>query len=138
MGGMSTDDETPVRTETQDGVLVVTLDRPRARNAIDGATARALAAALDRLDAEDDLRVGVLTGAGGTFCSGMDLKAFLTGDVPFVEGRGSRSARQGRDCGSFPTLGLPMAFRFSPVIRCHEKGIARVCPAFLEVAPVPV
>jgi len=88
MGGMSTDDETPVRTETQDGVLVVTLDRPRARNAIDGATARALAAALDRLDAEDDLRVGVLTGAGGTFCSGMDLKAFLTGDVPFVEGRG--------------------------------------------------
>lgn len=82
-------EQTPVRTETREGgVLVITLDRPRARNAVDGATARALAAALDRLDAEDDLRVGVLTGAGGTFSAGMDLKAFLTGDVPFVEGRG--------------------------------------------------
>jgi len=94
MGGMTdpsdtTAEQPPVRAEVHDdGVLVVTLDRPRAKNAVDGATARALAAALDRLDAEDDLRVGVLTGAGGTFCAGMDLKAFLTGDVPFVEGRG--------------------------------------------------
>jgi enoyl-CoA hydratase len=45
-------------------------------------------AAVDELDARDDLRVGILTGAGGTFCSGMDLKAFLRGEVTRVEGRG--------------------------------------------------
>ncbi|GAA5146759.1 crotonase/enoyl-CoA hydratase family protein [Nocardioides marinquilinus] len=78
----------PVLTETRDGVLVITLNRPQARNAIDAAVAQGLAGALDRLDADDDLRVGVLTGAGGTFCSGMDLKAFLSGEVPVVEGRG--------------------------------------------------
>ncbi len=50
--------------------------------------ARGIAAAVDELDADDELRVGVLTGAGGTFSAGMDLKAFLTGDVPLVEGRG--------------------------------------------------
>jgi enoyl-CoA hydratase len=78
----------PVRTERADGCLVVTLDRPRARNAIDAATARAVADAMDLLDADDDLAVGVLTGAGGTFCAGMDLKAFLRGESPSVEGRG--------------------------------------------------
>src|SRR6187397_248350 len=64
-------DEAAVLTEERDGVL-----------------ARGIAAALDRLDAEDGLRVGVLTGGGGFFSSGMDLKGFLTGDVPIVEGRG--------------------------------------------------
>ena len=77
-----------VRTEERDGVLVITIDRPEARNAINGAVARGIAAAMDRLDAEDDLRVGVLTGSGGFFSSGMDLKGFLSGDVPIVEGRG--------------------------------------------------
>src|SRR6478672_3619188 len=52
------------------------------------AAAEGIAAAMDRLDAEDDLRVGILTGAGGTFCSGMDLKGFLRGERPTVEGRG--------------------------------------------------
>ena len=50
----------------------------RGRNALNGAAARALATAADELDADDDLRVGVLTGAGGTFCTGMDLKAWMT------------------------------------------------------------
>ena len=77
-----------VLTEERDGVLVITINRPEARNAINGDVARGIAAALDRLDAEDDLRVGVLTGAGGFFSSGMDLKGFLSGDVPIVEGRG--------------------------------------------------
>ena len=77
-----------VLTEERDGVLVVTINRPEARNAINGDVARGIAAALDRLDAEDGLRVGVLTGAGGFFSSGMDLKGFLAGDVPVVEGRG--------------------------------------------------
>ncbi|WP_139977353.1 crotonase/enoyl-CoA hydratase family protein [Nocardioides litoris] len=81
-------EEQAVLVEARDGVQVITINRPRARNAINGAVARGLAAAVDELDASDDLRVGVLTGAGGTFCAGMDLKGFLTGDVPVVEGRG--------------------------------------------------
>ncbi|MFK0156376.1 crotonase/enoyl-CoA hydratase family protein [Streptomyces sp. NPDC090499] len=77
-----------VRTEEIDGIFVITIDRPEARNAVDGATARALAAALDELEARDDLRVGILTGAGGVFSAGMDLKAFAAGDKPIVSGRG--------------------------------------------------
>ncbi len=77
-----------VLTETRDGVLIVTLNRPEAKNAMNKAAAEAIAAAMDLLDQDDDLRVGVLTGAGGTFCSGMDLKGFLRGESPMVEGRG--------------------------------------------------
>ncbi|MFD1271893.1 enoyl-CoA hydratase-related protein [Streptomyces kaempferi] len=81
--------DTPtVHTEELDAVLVITMDRPRVRNAVDGATARALADAFDRLDARDDLLVGVLTGAGGTFSAGMDLKAYAAGDTPIIPGRG--------------------------------------------------
>jgi enoyl-CoA hydratase len=77
-----------VLVEAQDNVLVMTINRPDARNAVNGAVATGMAAALDRLDAEPGLSVGVLTGAGGTFSSGMDLKGFLTGESPVVEGRG--------------------------------------------------
>src|SRR3954470_11216393 len=80
--------EEAVLTEERDGVLVVTINRPEARNAINGDVARGIAAALDLLDGDDELRVGVLTGAGGFFSSGMDLKGFLSGDVPVIEGRG--------------------------------------------------
>lgn len=75
-------------TRDEDGVLVITMNRPEARNAMNKAVAEGIAAALDRLDAEPALRVAVLTGAGGTFCSGMDLKGFLRGESPVVEGRG--------------------------------------------------
>ena len=71
-----------------DGVLLITINRPEARNAVNGAVAEGIAAAIDHLDATDDLRVGVLTGAGGTFCSGMDLKAFLAGELPVLDDRG--------------------------------------------------
>ena len=77
-----------VLTETRDQVLVITINRPEAKNAINGAVAAGMVDALDRLDADDELRVGVLTGAGGTFCAGMDLKAFLSGDLPVIESRG--------------------------------------------------
>jgi enoyl-CoA hydratase len=81
---------------TVDGaVLVITIDRPEARNAVNLAVAEGIAAALDRLDGDDSLRVGVLTGAGGTFCAGMDLKAFVTGERPHVEGRGFAGIVQG-------------------------------------------
>jgi len=89
----------PVLTERRDGVLVITLNRPRARNAVNGALAEGLAAGLDELDRDQELRVGVVTGAEGTFCAGMDLKAFVRGERPYVEGRGfagitQRSARK--------------------------------------------
>jgi enoyl-CoA hydratase len=77
-----------VLVEVRNNVLVMTINRPEARNAVNGAVATGLAAALDRLDAEPGVSVGVLTGAGGTFSSGMDLKGFLTGDLPVIEGRG--------------------------------------------------
>jgi enoyl-CoA hydratase len=77
-----------VLTEVRNGILIVTLNRPEAKNAVNRAVAEGVAAAMDRLDAEDDLRVGIITGAGGTFCAGMDLKAFLKGEVPRIEGRG--------------------------------------------------
>ena len=80
--------EAAVLTEVVDGVLVVTINRPEAKNAANGEVARGIAAAMDELDGNDALRVGILTGAGGTFCAGMDLKGFLTGDLPIVEGRG--------------------------------------------------
>ncbi|MEI2714288.1 MAG: crotonase/enoyl-CoA hydratase family protein [Nocardioides sp.] len=80
--------EAAVLTDVRGHVLVVTINRPEAKNAVSGAVAQGIAAAMDRLDSADELRVGVLTGAGGTFCAGMDLKGFLTGDSPMVEGRG--------------------------------------------------
>ncbi|MEU0490625.1 crotonase/enoyl-CoA hydratase family protein [Nocardiopsis sp. NPDC006139] len=72
----------------EDGVAVITINRPQAKNAVNAAVARGIAEALDDLDARKDLTVGIITGAGGTFCAGMDLKAFMKGEVPLVEGRG--------------------------------------------------
>ncbi len=77
-----------VLTEIRDGILIVTLNRPEAKNAVNGALAEQVAAAIDLLDGDASLRVGIITGAGGTFCSGMDLKGFLRGERPFVPGRG--------------------------------------------------
>ena len=77
-----------VQVSDESGILVITINRPEAKNAMNKAAAEGIAAALDRLDSEDDLRVGILTGAGGTFCSGMDLKGFLRGESPIIEGRG--------------------------------------------------
>ncbi|MFC9973818.1 crotonase/enoyl-CoA hydratase family protein [Spirillospora sp. NPDC127200] len=77
-----------VLTEEDGAVLVVTINRPQAKNAVNGEVAQGIAKAIEELDSRKDLSIGVLTGAGGTFCAGMDLKGFLTGDNPIVEGRG--------------------------------------------------
>ena len=77
-----------VLTERRDGVLVVTLNRPDARNAVNQAVAQGIADALDTLDADDGLQVGVLTGAGKGFSAGMDLRAFVQGERPYVDDRG--------------------------------------------------
>ena len=87
--------EEAVLTEADGGVLLITLNRPDARNAVNAALAAGVAAALDRLDADDDLQVAILTGAGKGFCAGMDLKAFVQGESPHVEGRGFAGIVQG-------------------------------------------
>ena len=81
-------DEPAVLSERRDSVLLITLNRPDARNAVNAALAEGVAAALDELDADDDLSVGVLTGAGKGFSSGMDLKAFVAGESPYAADRG--------------------------------------------------
>src|ERR671935_2850008 len=82
------EDTSAVLTERRDGVLLITLNRPDARNAVNGALAQGVAAALDDLDASGDVSVGVLTGAGKGFSSGMDLKAFAAGERPWAGDRG--------------------------------------------------
>ncbi len=81
--------EAEVLTEYRGAILVITINRPGSRNAIRAQTAQDIAAAMARLDADPDLRAGILTGAGGTFSAGMDLKAFAAGgDRPVAAGRG--------------------------------------------------
>jgi enoyl-CoA hydratase len=75
-------------TERRGNVLLITLNRPEARNAVNLALAEGIAAALDELDGEEALSVGVLTGAGKGFCAGMDLKAFVSGERPWAGDRG--------------------------------------------------
>ncbi|WP_330255207.1 crotonase/enoyl-CoA hydratase family protein [Nocardia sp. NBC_00565] len=77
-----------VLVERRGAVQVITINRPAVKNALDAGVAAAVAAAVDELDASDELWVGVLTGAGGTFSAGMDLKAYLRGESPAIEGRG--------------------------------------------------
>ncbi|MFI6562405.1 crotonase/enoyl-CoA hydratase family protein [Streptomyces sp. NPDC050534] len=78
----------PVRTERQGHVTTVVLSRPEARNAVDGPTAAELAHAFREFEADEEARVAVLWGEGGTFCAGADLKAIGTG-------RGNRVAEDG-------------------------------------------
>lgn len=85
---MSTTTDPAILTERRERVLVITINRPDQRNAINRAVAEGIAAALDELDGDAGLSVGVLTGAGRGFSSGMDLKAFVTGERPYVGDRG--------------------------------------------------
>ena len=77
-----------VLTEERGEVLLITLNRPDSRNAVNMALAQGLADALELLDASERCAIGVLHGAGKGFCAGMDLKAFAAGERPWVDGRG--------------------------------------------------
>jgi enoyl-CoA hydratase len=77
-----------VLVEHLDGMVIVTINRPAQKNAVNRAVSYGVCEALDEMDHRNDLRIGILTGAGGTFCAGMDLKAFLRGEVTRVKGRG--------------------------------------------------
>jgi enoyl-CoA hydratase len=97
-----------VRFDVDRAVAVVTIDRPERRNAVDRATAEALTEAFVRFDSDGDLSVAVLTGAGGTFCAGADLKAL-------AEGNSNRVAPDG-DAPMGPTRMRPS----KPVIAAVE------------------
>ena len=77
-----------VLVERRGAVQVIVINRPAARNALNAAVAAGVRDAVDELDATAELRAAVLTGAGGTFSAGMDLKAFLAGESPAIPGRG--------------------------------------------------
>jgi enoyl-CoA hydratase/carnithine racemase len=83
-----TGSEQAVLTEQRERVLVITINRPDQRNAVNAAVAAGIAGALDQLDADAELSIGVITGAGKGFSSGMDLKAFVSGERPWAGDRG--------------------------------------------------
>lgn len=77
-----------VSVDVTERIAVITINRPEARNAVNEAVAAGVAAAIDEADERPDVSVLVLTGAGGTFCAGMDLKGFLAGENSLAGGRG--------------------------------------------------
>jgi enoyl-CoA hydratase len=93
------DDDSAVLKERRGNVLLITINRPEVRNAVNAAVAAGIAGALEELDGDEEMSVGVLTGAGGFFCAGMDLGAFVKGEAPWFGDRGfagiaQRSARK--------------------------------------------
>ena len=74
--------------ERDGATAIVTMNRPEAKNALSLPMLVGMKDAWDEIDGNDDIRCAILTGAGGTFCAGMDLKGFLAGDTPVVAGRG--------------------------------------------------
>lgn len=82
--------------EIEDGIAVITINRPQARNSIDRETALEIAAAVERINADASIRVAIITGAGGNFCAGMDLKAFLRGEVVRLPGIGFAGVTQAK------------------------------------------
>lgn len=122
-----TDADQVVVLERRERVLLITLNRPEARNAVNAALANALAAALDQLDDEPELLVGILTGTPPGFCAGMDLKAFVAGESPWVGDRGFAGIAQR---GSRKPLiaaveGFAMAGGFEIALACDLIVAAR-------------
>jgi enoyl-CoA hydratase len=85
-----------VKFDLENGIAVITIDRPEARNAVDHATAVAVRDSIQRINTDREIRVGVITGSGGNFCAGMDLKAFLRGEVMRLPDVGFAGVTQAR------------------------------------------
>ena len=77
--------ESAVLTERRDKILIITINRPEKRNAVNKAVAEGIGDAAELLDSDDTLTLGILTGAGGGFCAGMDLKGFASGETPCTQ-----------------------------------------------------
>ena len=118
---MQSTDPTLQRTE-RDGILLLTLNRPEARNAMNFELATALAAAMDELDAREDLRLGIITGSEGTFCAGMDLKAFLKGSLPSIANFGLPEVKRGLVAGAGGLVRLPRRLPFHVAMECALTG----------------
>jgi enoyl-CoA hydratase len=116
----------PTLVEINDGIMVITINRPEAKNAIDKATAESVAAAIDKLDSDDTIHAAVITGAGGGFCSGMDLKAFLRGELPVVEGRGFAGVTEAKIAKPLIAAveGFALAGGFELMISCDLVVVA--------------
>jgi enoyl-CoA hydratase len=116
-----------VLAEASGSVMVITISRPQARNAVTAEVARGIAAAVEELDARDDLAAGIITGAGGTFCAGMDLKGFLRGEVPAVPGRGFAGITEAPPAKPFIAAveGYSLAGGFEIVLACDMVVAAR-------------
>jgi enoyl-CoA hydratase len=110
----------PLLVERAGRVLVMTINRPEQRNAVDRALAVLLEAAMRRLDDDPELSVGVLTGSGGTFSAGMDLKAFLRGERPITDigGFGGFARRPPRKPLVAAVEGWALAGGFEMVLAC--------------------
>jgi enoyl-CoA hydratase len=119
-----------------DSVLVITLNRPRVRNAVTREVSLAVAAALDELDGDADLRVGVITGAGGYFSSGMDLRALSEGESAWLDDRGFAGiVSRGPDKPLIAAIeGFAVAGGFEIVLACDLVVAAR--DAYLSIPEV--
>jgi len=94
-----------VIVESRDGITVVTINRPGVRNAVDRATARDLVEAFRAFDTDPAQSIAILTGAGGTFCAGADLKAIASGQGNRVEESGDGPMGPTRMDLSKPVIG---------------------------------
>lgn len=116
-----------VVTEQRGGVLEIALNRPRYRNAVTREMARGIADALDALDADGELRVAILTGAGGCFSSGMDLSALVRGESAWIADRGfaGLSKRPPRKPLIAAVEGFAVAGGFEIALACDLIVMAR-------------
>ena len=80
--------ENPILVDIDNSVMTITLNRPEVKNAANRALAEGMVAALEQLESDPNLRVAIITGAGHSFCTGMDLKAFVSGETPLIKGLG--------------------------------------------------
>jgi enoyl-CoA hydratase len=89
-------DMAEVEFQVDDNIAVITINRPEAKNAVNLAVSEGIAACLDEMSRRSDIMVGIITGGGGTFCAGMDLKAFLRGEVVKLKDKGFAGITQAK------------------------------------------
>ena len=133
-----------IRIERSDMVATIVMDRPEARNAVDGPAARALIEAFEEFERDEALRVAVLWGAGGTFCAGADLKARGTGNGLTLSPEGPGPMGPTRHALTKPVIaavegyavagGLELALWCDLRVAVGDGGVRRLLPALGRAA----